>query len=378
MMRPDRLLPALSTPGRPPRRGGRFAVGAGVSLLLHLGAALAFVGTWSPARPPEVGGQAVTVTLVQGPLARGGVPAQASPAADTGGQEVAPARTVEENLQAMRSEGAEAISVPAGPAEEPARGQPRAATSPAPGSARGAARPSKAVTPSAERPTASALEPAAVAAGAELRPTAPTPPPPDRKPAIAEAPSDPAGVPPPRPPRPRPATTDLATTHPRADADTDTSSREDTARQPSAAPARRTPRARQLAGLTGGHDGGRGDVGGEGEAPVTDGAPGTADVAKAAAGQGAAGAAPRAGNPAPEYPARARRRGWEGRVLLEVAVDAEGRVAAVRTVESSGYDLLDRAAAAAVQRWRFAPARRFGREVADTVEIPIRFALKDG
>jgi len=354
MMRPERLLPAPSEPARPPRRGVRFAVGAGVSLLLHLGAALAFVGTWSPARPPEVGGQAVTVTLVQGPLARGGVPAEVSPSAETPGDDVSPASAAGREVRALRSAAAEAAPVPAGPPAESAGDPPSASpSSPAPPAPRTASPPD-------------AVAPADSAAVAELRPSVPPPPAPARKPAVAEAPPDPAGTLPPPPPKPRRMVeaTGSATGGQSA-------AQASAAPAPAATPARRTPRARQLAGLTVSHDGGGPGAGGaDGEDSARD------DVA-AAAGQGAAGAAPRAGNPAPEYPARARRRGWEGRVLLEVTVDAEGRVAGLRTLESSGYDLLDRAAAEAVRRWRFTPARRLGRQVADTVEVPVRFALRD-
>lgn len=93
-------------------------------------------------------------------------------------------------------------------------------------------------------------------------------------------------------------------------------------------------------------------------------------------GTGRAGAAPLAGNPAPDYPTRARRRGWEGRAILEVEVDEEGRPAEVRLVESSGYRLLDQAALETVERWRFTPARRGGKTEADTLKLPIRFALQ--
>jgi len=48
----------------------------------------------------------------------------------------------------------------------------------------------------------------------------------------------------------------------------------------------------------------------------------------------------------------------------------------VTVEESSGVASLDDAAAAAVRRWRFRPARRNGTPVRATVQVPVRFALK--
>lgn len=83
------------------------------------------------------------------------------------------------------------------------------------------------------------------------------------------------------------------------------------------------------------------------------------------------------GNAIPEYPAQARRRGWEGRVLLVVRVRADGVAESVRVAQSSGHDILDRAARDAVRRWRFEPARRAGISVAASLEVPVTFRLID-
>jgi protein TonB len=88
------------------------------------------------------------------------------------------------------------------------------------------------------------------------------------------------------------------------------------------------------------------------------------------------GAAPRADNPAPSYPASARRRGQEGRVILRVVVLPDGDAGEVVLEKSSGVESLDQAALETVRRWRFSPARRNGRPVSATVQVPIRFALK--
>lgn len=77
----------------------------------------------------------------------------------------------------------------------------------------------------------------------------------------------------------------------------------------------------------------------------------------------------------PEYPSDARSRGRSGVVHLEVDVDADGRVEAVRVVESSGTRSLDRAAVRAISRWKFSPALRDGRAVSSTLHVPVRFSL---
>jgi len=81
-------------------------------------------------------------------------------------------------------------------------------------------------------------------------------------------------------------------------------------------------------------------------------------------------------NPAPAYPEEARRRGEEGRVLLRVQVSPAGLPERVQVQSGSGSRTLDRVALAAVQRWRFVPARRGGVAVAGTVLVPLSFSLR--
>jgi len=85
-------------------------------------------------------------------------------------------------------------------------------------------------------------------------------------------------------------------------------------------------------------------------------------------------AAPRSAAP-PAYPDEARRRGWQGRVVLRVHVSAAGQPTAIEVVESSGYPLLDAAAATAVRGWRFYPARRGETAVPSTLRVPVEFEL---
>ena len=81
-------------------------------------------------------------------------------------------------------------------------------------------------------------------------------------------------------------------------------------------------------------------------------------------------------NPPPRYPRLAEKRGYEGTVVLEVLVDQRGKVGDLRVLSSSGYNVLDRAALAAVKDWSFEPASRGDEKVEMWVKIPIRFQLK--
>lgn len=58
-------------------------------------------------------------------------------------------------------------------------------------------------------------------------------------------------------------------------------------------------------------------------------------------------------NVPPDYPAIARRRGWQGTATLRIRCDAAGHVTDVHLLQSSGHDVLDRAAIEAVRAWRF-------------------------
>jgi protein TonB len=78
-------------------------------------------------------------------------------------------------------------------------------------------------------------------------------------------------------------------------------------------------------------------------------------------------------NPAPDYPAQALERGWQGTVLLRAHVLSAGRADQVEVVTSSGHDVLDDAAVEAVSNWRFVPARRGDTAVDTWVRIPVNF-----
>ena len=79
-------------------------------------------------------------------------------------------------------------------------------------------------------------------------------------------------------------------------------------------------------------------------------------------------------SPPPEYPASALRAGESGSVLLDVMVDAQGRVTRVEIARRSGSRALDRAALRAVEKWRFTPATVNGQAVPGQVQVPIDFS----
>ena len=81
-------------------------------------------------------------------------------------------------------------------------------------------------------------------------------------------------------------------------------------------------------------------------------------------------------NRRPNYPESSRRRGQEGTVMLELRVDANGRVTEARVVESSGFNALDAAAVETLREWRFRPAQRGGMPVAGSLTTAVHFRLE--
>ncbi len=77
----------------------------------------------------------------------------------------------------------------------------------------------------------------------------------------------------------------------------------------------------------------------------------------------------------PEYPARAVELDLTGTVVIRALLNPEGDPRDVRVHRSSGQNLLDSAAAAAVRRWAFEPASRDGQRIEAWVEVPVHFRL---
>jgi protein TonB len=77
----------------------------------------------------------------------------------------------------------------------------------------------------------------------------------------------------------------------------------------------------------------------------------------------------------PRYPESARRAGAQGVTLLRVRVMENGRVGEVIIDQSAGFRDLDFAAAEAVKKWLFEPARRGKEAVSVWVLLPVKFEL---
>jgi protein TonB len=81
-------------------------------------------------------------------------------------------------------------------------------------------------------------------------------------------------------------------------------------------------------------------------------------------------------NPAPAYPALARRMGEQGKVILRVLVNSAGIAGQVELRTSSGSPRLDGAALETVRHWRFLPARQGDDTIDAWVLVPVSFSLQ--
>jgi len=77
-----------------------------------------------------------------------------------------------------------------------------------------------------------------------------------------------------------------------------------------------------------------------------------------------------------DYPDRARRRGWEGSVMVGFAVDKQGFLQNIHLTRTSGYELLDTAALTAVKKARYVPVSHWGSSFQPVVlQLPIIYQL---
>jgi TonB family protein len=79
-------------------------------------------------------------------------------------------------------------------------------------------------------------------------------------------------------------------------------------------------------------------------------------------------------DPDPEYSEEARKAKFQGSVMLDVVVGADGRPRDIRVRRSVGMGL-DERAVAAVKQWRFEPGRKDGIPVSVFVDIEVSFHL---
>ena len=81
-------------------------------------------------------------------------------------------------------------------------------------------------------------------------------------------------------------------------------------------------------------------------------------------------------NPPPVYPRIARRKGYQGTVILEILVNQNGKVEDLRVYQSSGYPSLDDAASTSVFKWTFLPGMKDNKPVEMWIKLPVRFQLQ--
>jgi protein TonB len=81
------------------------------------------------------------------------------------------------------------------------------------------------------------------------------------------------------------------------------------------------------------------------------------------------------GNARATYPADSRAKGEQGRVVVKVLIDVDGRGSRAEVQKSSGYPSLDKAALDAVTTWKYVPAKRNGVPEAMWFDVPIVFSL---
>lgn len=77
----------------------------------------------------------------------------------------------------------------------------------------------------------------------------------------------------------------------------------------------------------------------------------------------------------PKYPMASRRKGEQGRVILDVLVSKEGKASSVTIISSSGFKELDAAAREAVMDAKFKPGERNGKAVEASARMTILFQL---
>jgi periplasmic protein TonB len=80
-------------------------------------------------------------------------------------------------------------------------------------------------------------------------------------------------------------------------------------------------------------------------------------------------------NPKPEYPSLARRRNWQGTVILSVVVAVTGKGKSIQIHRSSGHTILDKSALQSVNSWHFLPGTRGNNTIEMEVLVPVHFRL---
>ena len=77
----------------------------------------------------------------------------------------------------------------------------------------------------------------------------------------------------------------------------------------------------------------------------------------------------------PAYPSGLLKKGIGGRVLVICVVDEAGSVVSAN-IKQSAHPELDKAAIAAVNKWKFKPANKAGRNITAKCVVPFNFEVK--
>ena len=78
-----------------------------------------------------------------------------------------------------------------------------------------------------------------------------------------------------------------------------------------------------------------------------------------------------------KYPPLARRKGWQGIVILELHIEADGRISRLHVNETSGYPVLDRAAVESLQLASVTQAGQWLDGEAVDIVVPVEYRLVD-
>jgi protein TonB len=77
----------------------------------------------------------------------------------------------------------------------------------------------------------------------------------------------------------------------------------------------------------------------------------------------------------PVYPEIARKAGLEGRLVVRVLIDKDGKPQKAQVVKSTGIEAFEESAIDAVMKSSYSPAIQNGRPVKCWMTIPIKFSL---
>jgi protein TonB len=81
-------------------------------------------------------------------------------------------------------------------------------------------------------------------------------------------------------------------------------------------------------------------------------------------------------NPKAAYPRLSQQRDEQGKVLVHVQIDVDGRALQAEIKQSSGFDRLDQAALNAALGWRYVPGKRAGVPEIMWTDVPISFVIE--